>query len=288
MKFKFLDKKTKEWNLTANQKHELEKLINDNHDIIKSMNVNLSNFNDFDEIVEAIYSLIDIKTRNNVKKAIPKELMSLKSKKVSDIIVVLLNYVSIDYLRQLLLKNRKDLKTSEEIERFLFKEYRLYVDSSKRDVENKVKNLEDIKVIVNESGLMVLNIKSYESFMQINPSKNWCIAKNKQEFDAYRKDYGEFYILINYMKDVSSKNYMIGFNKGNSFVAFNNSNKRVYEEEIKDVLGKYVTLVEKDLKKEQMLLSREAKGFSNKTYTSNDLEKSIARNKKALESFMRS
>jgi hypothetical protein len=248
MKHQNLEKKIKEWKLTTEQSELVKDLVDKNKSIIKNMNVNILNFNQYNDLINALKSLQVISIANKVSKIIPKEIVLYKNEKIVNLLQILLNYVEEDYVRKLLFKNRDNISSSDSLEKIIFKEYQLYVDSSKKEIEVKISDMKSVKVILNESNLMILRINSYKSLVNINTSKNWCITKEKNEFKNYIDQYGYFYLLINYRKNSNDKDYMIGFNKGKTFIGFDNKNTTITESYIKNIIGcDSFLLIEQDL-----------------------------------------
>lgn len=293
MKYQNFEKKIKEWKLTCEQTEYAKSLIEKNKSIIKNMNVNMLNFNNYDELINALKSLQGISLTNHIEKFIPKELIIYKNEKIVNLLKILLNYVEDDYIRKLLFKNREKISSSDTLEKLIFKEYQLYIDSSKMDIEEKIENMKSVKMILNDSNLMVLRITSYKSLININTSKNWCITKGKNEFKNYIDQYGYFYLLINYNKKSNDKDYMIGFNKGKKFIGFDNKNKSVDESYIKNVIGcDDFILIEKDLKNnykiEESIKYQETSSSPLREMLLDTLEERLAANKVVLQNSLNS
>lgn len=291
MKYKNLEKKIKEWDLPSENIAALEHLIEKNKSSIKNMNINLINFKTYEDLVSALNSLQAMQSTNEVNKIIPKELSDYKNEKTNDLLKILLNYVEEDYVRKLLLKNTEQVSSSEDLEKLIFKEYQLYIDSSKKDIEKKVSNMKLIKTIINDSNLMLLRINDYNSLIQINTSKNWCITQNIKDFEVYLDRYGYFYLLIDYTKENSDKNYMIGFNKGKSFIGFNNNNKIINESYVKDIIGAGYIYIEDDLKKNYKIEPNHDNCHNSFETNRNqklldDLDESISRNQNAMKKYL--
>lgn len=253
-KYKNLDKKIQDWDITEDEYSSFIEKYEKNKENIKKMGINILSFSSYIQAIEALNNLENIYETNRAnKEAVPREFDTYQTNQSKNLIKLLMdNGVNLKSLRNMLLGSKKYIKSPEDLDSYLSKEYFIVKNWSKNFFINKTKESNSITLVKENEDYLIVSIENYHDLKIINATQKWCITREEECFNNYKKNYGKFYMKISYNLPTTDKDFLWGFNVGKNIVGFNNNNNSINEEEIKK-LYKLITNEEYSKKEERKL-----------------------------------